>query len=181
MIGVIPFVYMSIAYCIFLCAEYCAAKAKRASLKKIIFVCVYGGLLAVIFVLNFYNYFIVYPRTLPNGNTPFDRIIAQAIDATTPTTKIIIIGAGWGQYAQPEVTGIPIVQKTEHPEFFVQTPAQAQLTLCQSKTKGQQIFLVSNPTYQQTLQTINLCLQKEKASLLRANGWDVAYTIAGKQ
>ena len=181
MIGIIPFVYMSIAYCIFLFAKYCTSFVHKATLKKILFAGVYGVLLIGILILNFYNYFIVYPRTLPNGNTPFDKIIAQAIDKTSPTTKIIIIGAGWGQYAQPEVAGIPIVQKTMHPEFFVDTPDQTQQILCQSKTKGQQIFVVSNPDYQQTLQTINLCMQKGKSSLLSANGWNVAYTISGKQ
>ena len=181
MIGVIPFVYMSIGYCIFLLAHYCTKNIKKASLKKIILAGVYGGFLLVILALNFYNYFIVYPRTLPNGNTPFDKIIAQAIDATTPTTKVIIVGANWAQYSQPEVAGIPIVQKTVHPEFFTQTPEQAQQILCQSKTTGQQIFIVSDPAYQHSWQTINLCIQKEKSSQLSANGWYVAYIISGKQ
>ena len=180
MIGVIPFVYMSIAYCIFLIAQHLSSKVKTVSSKKFITFFVYYGLLLLIFWLNFYNYFIIYPKTLPNGNTPFGRLIAQKIDASAPLTKVYILGSGWGQYAQPEVVGIPMVQKTEHSEFFMQTVKQAQQSLCQTQQPGT-ILIASNPFYQNQLQSTNLCLKKTKSYLLKSNGLNIAYIIEGSQ
>jgi hypothetical protein len=179
MIGIIPFVYMSIGYCISLIAEYFSEKTHPVSAKKIYFAAVSGGILAIIFMLNFYNYFIVYPHTLPNGNTPFDKIIAQTIDTYPIRTDIIIVGAGWGQYAQPEVAGIPILQKTMHQESFLQTVSQAQQAVCQTPQKGQQILLIGNPFFQGQFRSTNLCLQITKSYMLTANGWNVAYVIEG--
>src|SRR5207247_780774 len=116
MIGVIPFVYMSIAYCIYEINILLKSKIKKNSTKKYISFFFHYGFPIIIFILNFYNYFYVYPKTLPNGNTPFGKLIANTIDATTQQTDAVIIGAGWGQYAQPEAAGIPMVQKTIHSE-----------------------------------------------------------------
>jgi len=137
--------------------------------------------LILIFILNFYNYFYLYPKTLPNGNTPFGKLIAQKIDATLPKTHAVIISAGWGQYAQPEVAGIPMVQKTDHQEDFFNSVQQTQQSLCQNRQKGIPVLIASDPANQKELDTTNLCLNKTKAYMLTKNGWNVAYIVEGKQ
>jgi len=132
-------------------------------------------------MLNFYNYFYIYPKTLPNGNTPFGKLIAQTIDATMPQTRAVIIGAGWGQYVQPEIAGIPMVQKTVHQESFFSTVQQTQQSFCQNKQTGIPIIITSDPSFQSQLQTTNLCMQKIKSYMLTSNGWNVAYIIEGTQ
>ncbi len=181
MIGVIPFVYMSIAYAIFKLNEFLTSKVHTNSAKKLISFFVYYGFLVLIFMLNFYNYFYIYPKTLPNGNTPYGKLIAERIDASNPATKIIIVGSGWGQYVQPEVAGIPMVQKTVHPELFEQTVVQTQQALCQTPERGMPILIASDPAYQNALKAANLCLKKTQSYLLTSNGWDVAYIIEGVQ
>jgi hypothetical protein len=182
MIGVIPFVYMSIAYCIFLFAKKVSEKVRKNSVKKFVFIGVCGGLLTVIFILNFYNYFIIYPRTLPNGNTPFDKIIVNTIDTYPASTKVIIVGSGWGQYSQPEVAGIPILQKKAHPfEYSVNTVQEAKNLLCRMPEKGKQILLIGNPFFKQQFSHSYLCLKQQTSYMLGANGWNVAYVIEGKQ
>lgn len=181
MIGVIPFVYMSIAYCIYLIAQFFSSKVSSKQAKNIVVFFVYYIFLVVIFIVNFYNYFVIYPRTLPNGNTPFGKTIAQTIDKSLSSTVVIIIGAGWGQYSQPEVAGIPIVQKTVHTELFAQTVQQAQGALCDTPMKGKPILIVSDPDFENEVQTSNLCVSNAHSYMLTKNGWDVAYVTQGNQ
>jgi hypothetical protein len=179
MIGVIPFVYMSIAYCIVRINRLLTKKVHTQTAGKYVSFFIYFIFLLPIFLLNFYNYFYVYPRTLPNGNTPFGKLIAQTIDATLPQTHIVIIGGSWGQYEQPEVAGIPMVQKTIHPELFFRTVDQTKQSLCQGNNTGTPILIASDPNFQNQLQTTNICLKITKSYMLRSNGWDVAYIVEG--
>lgn len=181
MIGVIPFVYLSVAYCIVRINRTITQKITRESLRLYVPFFIYCVLFLAIFLLNFYNYFIVYPQTLPNGNTPFGKLIANTIDDTTPQTDVVIIGSGWGKYAQPEVAGIPMVQKTIHPEQFFQTAEQAKQILCQDKQPGKPFLIASDPTMQNQLQPTSLCLNQTKSYMLINNGWNIAYIIEGIQ
>ena len=181
MIGVIPFVYISIGYAIFKINGSLASKVKTESAKKMISFFVYYGFLLLIFILNFYNYFIVYPHTLPNGNTPFGKLIAQTIDASTPDTVVVILGTGWGQYAQPEVAGIPMVQRSVHQEVFYHTIGVAQESLCKNPQKGKHILIAADPAFQKQLHSLNLCMEKTKSYVLTSNGWQIAYIIQGNQ
>jgi hypothetical protein len=181
MIGVIPFVYMTIAYCIYRITLLLQSKVRTHTAKRYIPLVVSCGLLLIIFILNFYNYFYVYPKTLPNGNTPFGKLIAETIDASNPATNVVIIGSGWGQYVQPEVAGILMVQKTVHPVSFFDKVQQAQKSLCKFKQAGTPILIASNPAFENELQSANLCITKTKSHMLRSNGWDIAYIIEGAQ
>jgi len=181
MIGVIPFVYMSIAYCIVTIAKFLSTRVSTKPVKKLVTFFVYYGFLVLILIINLYNFFVVYPKYLPNGNTPFGKMIALTIDASAPDTQVIIIGAGWGQWAQPEAAGIPMAQKTIHTEFFEQTVFQTQSTLCQTPIKGKPLMIVSDPYFEDELHTTNLCLHRQKSYMLTGNGWDIAYIIEGTQ
>jgi len=181
MIGVIPFVYLSVAYCIVRLNRALTQKVTNKSVRIYVPFFIYCVLFLAIFLLNFYNYFIVYPRTLPNGNTPYGKLIANTIDNTTPQTDAVIIGAGWGQFAQPEVAGIPMVQKTIHPEQFFQTAEQAKQILCQEKQPGKPFLIASDPAFQIQLQATSLCLKQAKSYMLTSNGLNVAYIIEGIQ
>ncbi len=181
MIGVIPFVYMSVAYGIFKLNELLTKKIHNQTAREYVPYFMYIGLPIFIFILNFYNYFYIFPLTLPNSNTPFGKLIAEAIDDTTPQTHAIIIGAGWGQYVQPEVAGIPMVQTTVHQEDFFQTVDQTTQSLCQTTQHGTPILIASNPAFASQLQSANMCINKTKSYMLRSNGWDVAYIIEGVQ
>jgi hypothetical protein len=181
MIGVIPFVYMSIAYCIYTIAQFFSSKVSSKQAKNTITFCIYYSLLVSIFIINFYNYFVIFPRTLPNGNTPFGKTIAQTIDMSQANTNVVIIGAGWGQYAQPEVAGIPMVQKTVHTELFSQTVQEAQFDLCAAPAKGKPILIAGDPDFQNQMQSANFCIKNSRSYMLTKNGWNIAYIIQGNQ
>lgn len=56
-----------------------------------------------IFIKNFYDYFFIYPKTLPNKNVPYGKIITDDIKNEFDNFKeIIIFGCCWGEWGQPE-------------------------------------------------------------------------------
>jgi len=62
--------------------------------------------LILIGYLNGYKYFVIYPRTLPNGNTPYGKIIAKYIDGLPIDTTVKVANCCWGEWGQPEPKGI---------------------------------------------------------------------------
>jgi len=106
MIGIIPFVYMSIAYGL--------VKLINLIKNKIIENFLLAIILIAIFLINFNNYFFKYPSDLPNGNVPFGKIIADEINKyDNKINKIIVTGCCWGEWGQPEPDGIRFQLKND--------------------------------------------------------------------
>lgn len=78
----------------------------------IIFVCFF------ILIINFYQYFFIYPQYLPNQNTPFGRIIAQALDKYNESIPVFLLDCCWGDWGQPEPEGIKFQMKKQR-NFFI--------------------------------------------------------------
>jgi hypothetical protein len=94
----------------------------------------------IILSLNMNKYFIIYPRTLPNHNVPFGRIVADYIDGLPPETKVVLSDCCWGEGGQPEPKAIyyqltykggreDIVTRYPFPKECADIPAQRPLLL----------------------------------------------------
>lgn len=96
-IGILPFVYILIAYGFDSAMRL--IKTRSIRLITILF-------LAAIFILNLYQVFIEYPKGLPNHNVPFDRVIALEIDKLSRSISVYVIGCCWGEWGQPDTRAI---------------------------------------------------------------------------
>jgi hypothetical protein len=72
---------------------------------------IWGQILGVILLMlvggiNLWNYFVIYPQTLPNRNVPFGGEIAQFVNKFPTDIPIILVGCCWGDNSQPEPGGI---------------------------------------------------------------------------
>jgi len=93
-LAVTPFVFLSIAYGV-----------KGASTiiqdKRFRWFCI-ASTLGIICALNLTKYFVEYPKSLPDGNTPFGKIVAAYINTLPPTVDIKLTECCWGAWGQPE-------------------------------------------------------------------------------
>lgn len=64
------------------------------------------SLLFFIFAKNFYDYFFVYPKTLPNQNVAYGKIITDDIKKENKKYLKIVYGCCWGEWGQPEPKSI---------------------------------------------------------------------------
>lgn len=100
-IGILPFVYVLVAYGL-LSIYQIIQKYTNPTLAKIF--CIF--LLFSITFLNLYKYFIQYPQGLPNHNSPFAKIIANYIRTLSKDTEVKFTSYGWGNWGQPEAQAI---------------------------------------------------------------------------
>lgn len=102
MIGSAFFIYFILAKgLVFL---YEKIKSKNLLLSKL-FLIIYLSFYAI---FNFYNYFFIYPQTLPNKNIPFGRLIVEDIikNYNKSNSKIFLFTCCWGEWGQPEPKSI---------------------------------------------------------------------------
>lgn len=139
-----------------------------------------GFALACIFAVNMYNYFVVYPRTLPNGNTPFGRTIAQQIDRSPPDTYNILAGCCWGDWAQPEPGAV--VDVVDRPRYVLtaQDLVGAKTLLDGQIPRGSRVVLYADPRFRSAGAAAALGLNHEHDRILTRNGWQVVWIIEGR-
>lgn len=65
-----------------------------------------AGLLTTIVYLNIHQYFVEYPKVLPNRNVPFGKIISSFIDTLSENTYIYLTSCCWEEWGQPEPKAI---------------------------------------------------------------------------
>lgn len=109
-LGMVSIIYMIIAYGIY------KLSLKFKNDKKIFY---YSIVSLLIFSINFYHYFFVYPKTLPNQNIPFDRIIARGLDGYDEKIPFVLVDCCWGEWGQPEPTGIVFQMKKKREYYFI--------------------------------------------------------------
>jgi len=75
---------------------------KRISKKTIIKDFFLGTTLFFIFFLNFYNYFFLYPKTLPQENFPLSKLTAEELDKYDENIPLFIKDCCWFAWGMPE-------------------------------------------------------------------------------
>lgn len=99
MIGVLPVVYMLVALGL-------VRVGRKIDLRWARY-CFLGLSLFLIAGINIWNYYVVYPRTLPNHNVPFAETIAAYLNDSLPQIDhIVMVGCCWGEHGQPEPNGL---------------------------------------------------------------------------
>lgn len=71
---------------------------KNKILKKILFMII----LFTIFLINFYQYYYIYPQTLPEKNFPLSRLTGEIIDKYRKEIPLIINNCCWLEWGMPE-------------------------------------------------------------------------------
>jgi hypothetical protein len=177
LIGVIPFVFVMIAYAIETVTTTLFSllhmKANRRKLLENLFLVI---LLFLIATINFSKYFFMYPLSLPNHNVPFAKIIASSIDALPQRTNVLLLGVGWGQWQQPELGAIIYSIKKQHTIYYLPELTNSKIICRQiQNAKNNKTVIITNPT-NTTLQTsIAQCANIESSGILRNNPlYDVA-------
>jgi hypothetical protein len=180
MIGATPFAFAAIAYAIdrgWTAAEgWLGARVSRPLTAVSALAAV---VLAAIFAINMYNYFVVYPKTLPNGNTPFGRTIARRIDRSAPGTYSFLVGCCWGDWAQPEPGAVTDVVDRPRYVLSANTLADAGQEMRSVLPAGSRVVLYADPGLKNPTLAAGLGLRREHSFVLRRNGWNVAWVIRG--
>ena len=124
-IGVVPFVYILVAYGLSLLYDLLrkASEGKRDSAPhRFLAPLVVAIVLASIMVLNIQRYFVTYAWHLPDHNVAFGRIIAQKIDTLPSEAEVFVVGGLWGEWGQPDFDGI--LHQLKAPRPLVDLPPQ---------------------------------------------------------
>lgn len=143
------------------------------------------SILSAIFILNFYRYFFVYPKTLPNRNIPFGKIIAVEIEKSSKELPVFIVGCCWGEWGQPEPDSIR--QRLKKEIYFFHADGNPEEFSCLGLKKelvrkgGRRFLLVVDPREKDKvfLETQN-CVKKKKVYLIRQSGFDIGWVIEGE-
>jgi len=96
--AVTPFVFLTIAYVL----KWIHGKLQRKWIRWGSMVCILGSIV----VLNLTKYFVEYPKSLPNGNIPFGKIIASYVNSLPKDIDVKLAGCCWGAWGQPEPKSI---------------------------------------------------------------------------
>lgn len=135
------------------------------------------SLLSSLIILNLYRFWFVYPQYLPNKNTPFGRLIAEALDDYGDQhVKKYQIECCWGELGQPEPGAINYVSKYRQSVPF--TPEDKIKTICQDGiynrdigkfetiTKGNKYIFVSRPDFSELDFASPSCLEFKESKLI---------------
>ncbi|HZU12954.1 MAG TPA: glycosyltransferase family 39 protein [Chloroflexota bacterium] len=178
MVGAVPLTMATIAYALDRTAMVSLFWLRRLSHPRLVVGSTLAAVLIVIFGINFYNYFVVYPRTLPNGNTPFGATIATRIDQTSPRTYSFVIGCCWGDWGQPEPDAVSEVVTAHRYVITVQTFQDAASQIS-TLPRGSHVLLFMDPATPSALYA-TLPVRVASSWVLRRNGWDVARVLGGR-
>jgi 4-amino-4-deoxy-L-arabinose transferase-like glycosyltransferase len=107
-LGVAPLAYILVASGLWWLVQLARGRRSTAALIVV-------AALLPIAALNGYRYFAQYPPGLPNGNTPFARIVAGYIDTLPASDTVYLVGSQWGQWEQPHARGIFYALRTPRP------------------------------------------------------------------
>lgn len=170
MIGVIPFVYMSTAYGLTTVLHFVL---KNYSFKKIFYSLCLCSLLIIIAIFNIDKYFLLFPKTLPNNNTPFWRTIAKTIDSYPSKKTFLMIGPGWRtSYQREREMSVQLSITKPHTFQTIQSG-----TLCSTIQQTQNVIIIADPTDKITEATLTTCGKQTHEYLLKKNGYEVANFI----
>lgn len=173
MIGIIPFIYIAIAYAILILVKVARQRFGFSASFFILFFTL--GLIAFI---NLHNYFYVYPQGLPNGNIPFSKIVAQELDKKSSNTSIVLLGCCWGEWAQPEPESISLSLKKEKLIQSDYSLTQADITckLLKDLSISKPAIAVVAPVMQ-IRKSLKTCIKEKSIQLLEKDNIPIALLI----
>lgn len=93
-------------------------------------------LIAIIAVMNTYQFGYIYPRTLPDHNVPFSLVINTEVKKH-PERSYRLAGCCWGQYGQPEPKAFQILDP-DHGPIYMEEDGFIKTILCTSSFKPSQ-------------------------------------------
>lgn len=171
MIGILPLVYIAIAYGI---------SISFASLRKHYYHKFFlGFFLGLIIMINLYNYFIIYPRGLPNGNIPFGKLITSYINTEHDSPLVFLSGCCWGEWGQPEPNGIRL--NLRHPEKMYEISRLKSLDeMCSIGKAGDEFVVVVDPSKAKKFVLPGDCMRKKNVFMMRERELDVGWIIEGE-
>jgi hypothetical protein len=141
-------------------------------------------LLAVLIAaINARSYFVVYPRTLPDGNTPFGRTIAGALDAYPLEFVAYVAGCCWGEWRQPEPGSVALSLRRPRAIHFLQPDRPAAAVSCRDlapAAPGQRVVIVTSPRPPAADGSLDACLLNRRTWSLTRNGIEVARMVEGE-
>jgi hypothetical protein len=169
MIGVLPVVYMLVA----LGLVSIGRKVDQRWVRNVF----YGISLCLIVTINLWNYYVVYPRTLPNHNVPFAETIANYLNDSLPQIDhVVMIGCCWGERGQPEPYGVG--DELHLPVKFTYVPwYNYSNNVINAYAQNGSLLLILNPndvTFQERLVRLYPNAQVET---IQAGGYKVAQLI----
>ena len=166
MIGVLPVVYLLVA----LGLVTIGRKIDRRWLRNGF----YGFSLCVIAGLNIWNYYVVYPRTLPDHNVPFAETISAYLNDSSPKIDhVVMVECCWGQEGQPEPDGIRF--ELQNPGRFAYIP-QKNFSINAVKLYAQTgpLLLILNPDDLALQDRLRRLYPRARMVTLWAGGYRVA-------
>lgn len=174
MIGVMPLVYIFSAYGI-----YSLTMIIKSNLVKKSYLFV---VLTTIFISNFYLYFFIYPKGLPNKNIPFGKIIAQNIDKYDDSYQPVVVDCCWGEWGQPEPKAIEFQLKTNKKILFFEADDYQKKFSCnelKKRTEKKKIILIHDFKNALIKKEIKNCLSVIGRKEISKNGYQIAEIIEG--
>lgn len=168
-VGIIPIVFFIISYAITNIYNFLLNRKKKPI--SLVFLIIS---LMIIFFINIYNYFIVYPKGLPNHNTPFGKIIANDIDSSSSNKQSVLVGCCWGDWGQPELKSVTNRISSNKQMVYVEKN-DFSVNSCQEFTdKNKELVIYSDPSDKNLLFQISQCLKNPQVSTIVSNGYNVA-------
>lgn len=116
-LGVTPYVFIIAAYGLYRTSQL----IKKTSLLPVL-------VFTFVAAINLYNFWFIYPKTLPNNNVPFAEVIAHKASLINPQIPVFVYGTGWGDYGQPESNSFMFLPNNG----FLLHPFIDDLSLCNS-------------------------------------------------
>ena len=162
--AIIPFVFLITAYGVQ--ETFILIRKKLGQPVTYIFISI---LLASSIFMNMYRYFVLYPETLPNHNTPFGKIIAREIDALPAHTVAYLTASGWGDWAQPELDGIYYV--LQNPSMRESFSNIISYPSCKRIDTSKNAYIIFNPSDTTLLQKFLKCFPQGKLRIYRENSY----------
>lgn len=164
MIGVLPVVYMLVALGLVTIGKKLNKRWIRNGF--------YGLSLCLIAGVNIWNYYVVYPRTLPNHNVPFAETISAYLNDSPRIDHVVMVGCCWGQEGQPEPDGIRY--ELQDPGRFLYMP-ENNLSLSSIIAYSQlgPLLLIFSPNDATLYERLTSLYPNAKFETLRAGGYRV--------
>lgn len=165
MIGVLPVIYLLVALGLVTVGK----KLNRPWVRNGFL----GLSLCLIAGLNLWNYYAVYPRTLPNHNVPFAETIAAYLNQSPQVDHVIMVECCWGEYGQPEPDGIRF--EMQNPGRFIYMPEKnVSLNVLQAFKPTGPLLLILNPKDLSLQEKFSQLYPDAKMETLQKGGYQVA-------
>jgi hypothetical protein len=144
-----PFIFLTIAGGLDLISRAIARVKPLLGYGAVVF------LFLLIGAFNLTKYFREYPKTLPNRNSAFDKIIASYIDTLPLTTPVFLTSCCWGDWGEPEPKAIyyRLTRKDGRSQFIT----KKFIRTCDDVPLVQPVVLIGRPDDEDFYELVRSC------------------------